>query len=81
MVHSFECHFGPLLRALALEGVDRWSTPSSATSAHSSVPSHEGVDRWSTPSSASSVHSSVPNFTPIGATCHPCGAQNLTVAL
>jgi len=25
--------------------------------------------------------SSMPNFTPIGATCHPCGAKNLKIAL
>jgi len=28
-----------------------------------------------------SVPSSTPNFTPIGATCRPCGAKNLKIGL
>ena len=27
------------------------------------------------------VPSSMPNFTPIGATCRPCGAKNLKIGL
>jgi len=27
------------------------------------------------------VPSSTPNFTPIGATCRPCGAKNLNIGL
>ena len=33
-----------------------------------------GEDEWT-------VQSSTPNFTPIGATCRPCGAKNLKIAL
>jgi len=28
-----------------------------------------------------SIPSSMPNFTPIGATCGPCGAKNLKIGL
>jgi len=39
------------------------------------------ADWTSTRSRGPSVLSSVPKFTPIGATCRPCGAKNLKIAL
>ena len=42
---------------------------------------HRWVEIWHGGGDQELVPSSVPNFTPIGATCGPCGAKNLKIGL